>query len=148
MNATLAKPMPRSTGERFVRFALVGAIGILLQLAALRFLTHELGMGYLLATVLAVEITILHNFVWHEWFTWSDRPANDAGTVIGRLLKLNGSTGGISLTGNVVVMQLMVEVAHLNVLLSNVIAVACCSVLNFFISDRLIFTSRRAGNDG
>jgi len=148
MSATLAKHMPRSTRQRFARFALVGAVGILVQLAALRFLTHELGMGYLLATVLAVEITILHNFLWHEWFTWSDRAADSAGTVIGRLLKLNGSTGGISLAGNVVVMQLMVGVAHLDFLLSNLIAVGCCSVLNFFINDRLIFTTRKAGNGG
>src|SRR5207248_4713384 len=136
MSAKAAKYAPRSTGERFARFAMVGAIGIIIQLATLRFLTHELEMDYLLATMVAVEITILHNFVWHEWFTWSDRGANRPGTLICRLLKLNGSTGGISLAGNLVVMQIMVGVTHLDVLLSNLIAVGCCSVLNFLISDR------------
>jgi len=141
VNSAMANSASRSTFERFARFAMVGAIGILVQLAALRFLTQEVGLGYLPATVLAVEMTILHNFVWHEWFTWSDRPGDTAATVFVRLLKLNGSTGGVSLAGNIVVMRLMVGVAHFDVVVSNLIAVGCCSLLNFLISDRLIFTA-------
>jgi putative flippase GtrA len=47
---------------RWLRFNAVGALGICIQLAVLAFLRSGLGMNYLLATALAVEATVLHNF--------------------------------------------------------------------------------------
>lgn len=130
----------RSPRERFVRFSLVGVIGIVVQLVALRILTQAFGLGYLMATALAVEITILHNFVWHEWFTWNDRTPSGTAEVLRRFLRLNGSTGGLSLVGNVGLTHTLVAVAHIDIFLSNLIAVGFCSTLNFLISDRVIFT--------
>ena len=62
----------RSFVSRPAKFALVGAIGIGVQLAVLQALT-ALGCHYLWATGFAVEAAILHNFAWHQRFTWSDR---------------------------------------------------------------------------
>lgn len=65
----------RQTFLRWIKFNTVGAIGIGVQLAALAILRSRLKLNYLLATGIAVEIAVLHNFVWHERFTWADRPA-------------------------------------------------------------------------
>ena len=62
---------------RWLKFNAVGAIGIAVQLAVLTLLKSGLGLNYLLATALAVEVTVLHNFFWHERFTWGDRPSRD-----------------------------------------------------------------------
>ena len=56
-----------------MKFHLVGAIGIGAQLIFLFFFKTELHMNYLLATALAVECAVLHNFLWHEHYTWADR---------------------------------------------------------------------------
>ena len=58
--------------QRPAKFALVGAIGVLIQLAVLEALT-ALGLHYLWATAFAVEAAVLHNFMWHQRFTWRDR---------------------------------------------------------------------------
>jgi putative flippase GtrA len=58
---------------RWGKFNLVGAIGILVQFAALFFLKGVLHLNYLAATALAVETAVVHNFVWHERYTWADR---------------------------------------------------------------------------
>ena len=58
---------------RWCAFNFVGAIGIVVQLAALHFLIHRLRFHYLPATALAVEAAVLHNFIWHERWTWKDR---------------------------------------------------------------------------
>jgi len=58
---------------RFVRFNVVGAMGIAVQLAALTLLVSGLGVHYLPATALAIELSVLHNFFWHERWTWGDR---------------------------------------------------------------------------
>ena len=57
---------------RWLKFNLVGTIGIGVQLGMLYLLT-SLGVDYMLATALAVESAVLHNFLWHERFTWPDR---------------------------------------------------------------------------
>ena len=52
----------RTTGARWLKFNLVGAIGIGVQLGALGALTAVMHMPYLIATALAVEAAVLHNF--------------------------------------------------------------------------------------
>ncbi|HLW86445.1 MAG TPA: GtrA family protein [Candidatus Sulfotelmatobacter sp.] len=64
---------------RWCKFNLVGAIGILVQFAALFLLKSALHLNYLAATGLAVEAAVVHNFVWHERFTWADRVPNFSG---------------------------------------------------------------------
>ena len=44
--------------------------------AALFVLTHNThSISYLTATALAVELAVLNNFVWHQLWTWRDRPS-------------------------------------------------------------------------
>jgi dolichol-phosphate mannosyltransferase len=122
--------------RRWLKFNAVGAIGIAVQLAVLMLLKSGLGLNYLLATALAVEATALHNFFWHERFTWSDRRTQ---TSLERLVKFNLTTGGLSILGNVIAMKLLVEVTGANYVLANLLSIAACSIVNFLVADRAIF---------
>ncbi len=64
---------PSSTFVRCCKFNLVGGIGIGVQFAALFLVKGALRFNYLAATAIAVEAAVVHNFVWHEQFTWADR---------------------------------------------------------------------------
>jgi putative flippase GtrA len=132
----------RSGFIRWLKFNAVGAVGIGVQLAVLALLRSGFRMNYLLATALAVEAAVLHNFFWHERFTWADRRSPASLT---RLVKFNLSTGGLSILGNVLAMKLLVEVAGIEYLLSNLISIAACSILNFLVADRGIFVLNSAG---
>jgi putative flippase GtrA len=123
---------------RWMKFNLVGGIGIAVQLLMLWLLT-ACGVGYLLATALAVESAVLHNFVWHEQFTWVDRGNGHLVQSLARLLRFNLSTGTVSILGNLFLMRLLVGQAHLRPIFANMIAIAACSVLNFIVSDRWVF---------
>jgi len=61
------------TLKRWLRFNFVGGIGIGVQFFALFLLRSIFHFDYLVATALAVETAVVHNFVWHEQFTWADR---------------------------------------------------------------------------
>jgi len=113
-------------------------IGIGVQLAALWFFT-AFGTGYLLATALAVETAVLHNFIWHEHFTWVDRADGHGREAARRLLRFNLSTGGVSIAGNLLLMRLLVGEAHLGALGANLVSIAACSLVNFLVSDRWVF---------
>jgi putative flippase GtrA len=124
---------------RWMKFNFVGAIGILVQLAALAVFRSRLGLGYLLATGLAVEIAVIHNFLWHERFTWVDRPAVRPWQSLVRLLKFNGSNGAVSILGNLLLMRLLVGECKVNYVASNIFAIVVCSVVNFLLGDRFVF---------
>jgi dolichol-phosphate mannosyltransferase len=125
---------------RWMKFNLVGAVGIAVQLAALWLLT-SLGLNYMLATGLAVETAVVHNFFWHERFTWIDRQKGNHSGSTTRLLRFNFSNGLISIAGNLLCMRLLVGEAHLRPILANLISIAFCSLVNFVVSDRWVFRS-------
>jgi dolichol-phosphate mannosyltransferase len=121
------------------RFSVVGAIGIAVQLAALALLRRA-GMDYLTATVLAVEAAILHNFVWHERYTWRDRAVASAWTIFARLLGFHLTNGAVSLLGNALAVRWLVGDLRLPVIPANLIAITACWLFNFVLSDRVVFT--------
>lgn len=127
-----------STGRRAFRFYLVGGIGIAVQLGTLAALTHA-GLNYVAATALAVEAAVVHNFVWHQHYTWGERLTRGAGAYLWRLLKFNSTTGLVSVGGNVIVMRLLVGEAGFRPVVANIITIASCSLLNFLVSDRAVF---------
>lgn len=126
---------------RLLKFNLVGAMGILVQLGVLHSLTSGLDVSYLPATALAVEAAVLHNFIWHERFTWGDRRGL-AGRPLDRLLRFNLTTGAVSVVGNLGFMSLLVEQAHLPFLMANLATITLCSLLNFVVSDRFVFRAQ------
>ena len=124
------------TGIRWLKFNAVGAGGIVVQLAVLALLKSGLRLDYLAATALAVEAAVIHNFFWHERFTWADRTG---GSSWARFFRFNLTTGLFSILGNVLVMKVLVGGAHLNYFVVNLLTIATCSILNFVVSDRFVF---------
>jgi putative flippase GtrA len=124
------------------RFYAVGALGIVVQLAALALLKSGLRTDYLLATALAVEAAVLHNFVWHEHWTWADRTRRASTGRAGRLVRFHLSNGAISILGNLILMQLLVGRLGVPYLLASLLSITVCSLLNFLAADRLVFCAR------
>ena len=106
-----------------------------MQLGVLALLTSVLGLNYLIATALAVEAAVMHNFVWHERFTWSDRCTHSP---LSRLLKFNCTTGIFSLAGNLIFTKLLAD-AGCGYVVANAAAIFLCSIINFLLNDRLVF---------
>ncbi len=141
------EPPAPSTLTRWLRFNLVGAIGIAVQFAALFLLKGVAHVDYVVATVFAVEAAIVHNFVWHEQFTWADRTKSANGrrwrSSLLRFFRFNLTTGAVSILGNVSLMVVMVGAGHMNYLVANGIAITLCSIANFLVSDEWVFESTK-----
>jgi putative flippase GtrA len=131
----------RRTGLRWLKFNAVGGIGIAVQLAVLWVLTAWLHVNYLVAT--ALEAAVIHNFLWHERFTWADRLQVSASQSLVRFLKFNLTTGAFSILGNLLLMRLFVGVAHLPYVPANLVTIATCSIVNFLVSDRFVFRGKQ-----
>jgi putative flippase GtrA len=130
-----------NTFVRWLKFNLVGAIGMVVQLASLAVFNHLQPGHYLLASAAAIEVTLLHNFIWHVQYTWRDRRDNSA--LPAQLLRFHLSNGLVSMLGNLALMKLLVEYAQMPVLPANCIAILCCSIVNFCLGDAWAFASRK-----
>ena len=124
---------------RWLKFNFVGAVGIAVQLAVLALLVSGLGVNYLPATALAVETAVLHNFVWHERFTWKDRKRGRRRDIAARLLRFHVGNGAVSIAGNLALMRVLVGALHMKYLLANIITIAACSLLNFALGEWFVF---------
>jgi putative flippase GtrA len=128
----------RFNARRWARFNAVGVLGFVVQLGCLWALTHLMKIHYVLATAVAVELTILHNFAWHILWTWVDRPVT-LGATLGRFTWFNLTNGVISIVANTVITAALVENWNAHYLVANTISVAACAVANFVVSDLFIF---------
>jgi putative flippase GtrA len=139
MSAARVADQAPSTLARWMKFNVVGAIGMSVQFSALFLLKSVLHFDYLFATAVAVEAAVMHNFIWHEQFTWADRLEPSWRSSSRRLLRFNLTTGLLSMVGNLALMKVMVEFGGLNYLLANALAIALCSIANFVVSEQWIF---------
>jgi putative flippase GtrA len=129
-----------ATCPRVWPFVVVGAIGFGLQLALLAVLTRA-HVPYLAATAIAVETTILHNFLWHERWTWRDRRETRAAVRLARLARFNLTTAVTSLVGTLVWTAALVEIGGAPIIIANAVAVAIVGTLNLVLADRVVFTA-------
>jgi putative flippase GtrA len=126
-----------STFLRWWKFNLVGAMGMVVQLTSLAVLSRFIAGHYLYASAVAVELAVLHNFVWHVRFTWRDR--RDPSVLLSPLIRFHLSNGLVSLMGNLALMRILVHEARLPLLVSNGVAILCCSVVNFCLGNNWAF---------
>jgi len=110
------------------------------QLGALAVFNRLWAGHYLAATAAALEITLIHNFLWHLHYTWRDRYARV--TAVEQFWRFHVSNGLVSMVGNLALMPILVRGAHVPVVSSNAIAILCCSIVNFCLGDHWAFAAR------
>lgn len=123
---------------RWLRFNLGGLYGFALQLLVLSLLERRLNLGW--ATAIAVEAAVIHNFVWHEFYTWRDRHAGQS--VWKRFAGFQATNGTTSIMANVVITTYLHTHYDVVAVLANSLAVIACSVINFAASEWVIFTAK------
>lgn len=122
------------TLKRYLRFGLVGATGIVVDMGVLFVLSDPriLGLNLSLSKVLAAEIALISNFIWNELWTFGDISAEQGGwdARLRRLVKFNLiCAAGIFLS--ILLLNIQVRLVAMNVYISNLIAILIVSVWNF-----------------
>jgi putative flippase GtrA len=130
--------------KRWIVFNSVGAIGILVQLSVLTLLISKLKVNYLPATGMAVETAVLHNFFWHENWTWADRAKGSQGGFWRRIFYFHLTNGVLSLIGNIILMRLFIQILNWNYIQANAAAIAACSIFNFLAGDLFVYRTDRS----
>jgi dolichol-phosphate mannosyltransferase len=135
------------TIKRFIRFGLVGASGVFVDMGILFCLSDPrmLGWGLSLSKACAAETAIVSNFIWNDAWTFGDisRQQNAWGARAGRFGKFNL----ICLAGmgiSILLLNGQVRFLHLNVYLANMIAIVIASLWNFWMNLKFGWGTPRA----
>lgn len=128
------------TPIRFLRFNLVGLAGFALQLSVLKVLISAFEWPPVGAVVVAVEAAVLHNFFWHQVWTWPDRITDSRGVWL-RFLRFHGANGLVSLAGNATFTWAGIGWFRMPPLVANGTAVGLCASINCWLGDRWVFST-------
>jgi len=132
-------PGARLLVARFTKFGLVGILGAVLQALLFALLSSSVHLPGAWAALVAVEIVVLHNFLWHERFTWRDRKTSGFRQKIIRLARFHAMNGAVSLAGNIFLAWLLIERLKAPALPSELAAIALCAPANFLAADAWVY---------
>jgi dolichol-phosphate mannosyltransferase len=122
---------------RMARFAAVGALGTVLNLAVMASLVHSLSAHYVLGSIVAAEVSILSNFFLQERFVFRDLRGG-ARSQGGRLLKhlaFNNAEAALRLPFLVILVQLL----HVPSVLAQAVLLALAFIARFLFASRVIY---------
>ncbi|HEY1239439.1 MAG TPA: GtrA family protein [Bryobacteraceae bacterium] len=131
--------MSRET--RFGKFSVVGLMGAVVQVFVFDLLLKPCHLPAAAAAAIAVEIAVLHNFCWHERFTWRERNATSYHRAA-RLWRFHISNGFVPLAVNALLTWFLLRELKAPPVLPAVIAIAFCAPANFLLADRWVFPAR------
>jgi dolichol-phosphate mannosyltransferase len=132
--------------SRFVRFALVGLSGVVVDMALLFLLSdpRSLGWGLTRSKVIAAEAAIVNNFHWNDRWTFGDLVPEQRSSraAFSRFLKFNAiCLGGLAL--NVVLLNLMFNRLGMNRYVANAVAIGTVTAWNYLLNRALAWRSAR-----
>jgi dolichol-phosphate mannosyltransferase len=128
------------TFRRFVRFALVGASGVVLDMTLLYLLSDPstLGWGLTRSKLIAAETAMINNFLWNDLWTFGDISAGQPGgkARLHRFVKFQLiCTAGLIL--NTVLLNAQFNLLHMNRYVANAIAILIVTAWNFWLNLKL-----------
>ncbi len=125
----------RRKGElsRLLKFTGVGLSGVIVNQGILWLLTHFGGLRYYFSSLIAIETSIITNFLLNNYFTFADRRPGKKTSFFTRLLKFNITCiAGAAIQWGVLL--LLTEVFGVHYLISNLIGIIIAFIWNYLLS--------------
>jgi dolichol-phosphate mannosyltransferase len=118
---------------RFFKFCLVGASGVGVNTGLLWLFTERVGLPYLGSSAIAIETSIITNFILNNYFTFRQRNQPGTRAFFIRLGKFNVvSLAGLGI--NLGILGLFTEVFGVYYLLSNLIGIVVAFLWNYLVN--------------
>ncbi len=130
--------------RRFLRFGVVGFSGIVVNFGFYVILHDWAGIYDLLSLALAIELSILNNFIWNELWTFRDRRRGGISIYLARMAGFHISSGLVAMSVQLLNQYIETRLFAVWDKLALLIGIGLGAVANYFICNRWIF---RAGTE-
>lgn len=116
---------------RFIKFCIVGFSGVIVNLGILYLLKEYFGL-FFLASALAIEISIITNFILNDLWTFKDKGKKGSKSYFFRLVKWNLARLTTALV-NLIVFWALTNIG-INYLISQAIGIFLATILAYLMS--------------
>jgi dolichol-phosphate mannosyltransferase len=121
----------------FIKFNIVGLVGVLVNEGLLLLLVSR-GFYYVYASAIAIEVSIISNFVLNDFWTFHDRRH---GHIVARMLKFNGLMI-IGLLANIAILYASTTYLGIPYAISNLFGIAAAALLRYWLSVEFAWIKR------
>ena len=128
--------------NRYIKFAIVGGIGSIINWIILYAITEHAGLWYIASSVIGILIATLHNYLLNHYWAFRNERQNNNNLFVG-WLKYQLSTGVCSLL-YLGVLAGLTEVLGIWYMASAVIAVFISSTFNFLVVKKWVWGKNHA----
>jgi dolichol-phosphate mannosyltransferase len=117
---------------RILKFGVVGGSGVVVNMGLLYVLTAYANIDYMIASIVAIETSIITNFLLNNYWTWQNQPDK---TFSLKIVQYHISVGIAAILANWLLLVFLTEVVGIYYMISNLIGIAAGTTLNFVIND-------------
>ncbi|MBD3941345.1 glycosyltransferase [Microbacterium sp. NEAU-LLC] len=123
-------------------FAIIGGLGAIVNIAIVWALTH-LDVDYIVAAVIAAEVTIIGNFLLQERFVFQDMRENASGVWqrFAKSFAFNNAEAVIRIP----IVALMVSSGHISAVVATAITLVIAFFVRFVFHSLVVYAPRKAG---
>jgi dolichol-phosphate mannosyltransferase len=122
--------------KKVYMFGLVGLSGIVVNMGVLFYLSEFVGLGLLVAGFLAIELSILNNFLWNDLWTFRSDRQHKLSSRWYRLILFHG-VSAVPIIINLGFLYIFTQGFGVYYLTSNLIGILAVFAWNFFVNRRL-----------
>jgi dolichol-phosphate mannosyltransferase len=131
--------MNRESFERIVRFAVVGASGVVVNQGLLMLLHGHFGWPLPLASAVAIEVSILTNFALNSRWTWNIDLGGSLRSWVWKAIQYHAATVLSAFAGNGTVLLSLVYLFDVDYRIANLLGIIVGSALNFAAGEFWVF---------
>lgn len=128
---------------RILKFSVVGVSGVLVNMGMLYILTEYFDILYFISSFLAIELSIISNFILNDIWTWGDRRKKK---FLHRIIQYHISVGLTAIFANWLILLLLTEVFGVYYLISNLVGISVGMFSNYILNDVWTFRKKSAEN--
>ncbi|MDD4993982.1 MAG: GtrA family protein [Paludibacter sp.] len=136
-NSTLYKRLYDSGLIKFIKYGLVGVLGLVVDMGVFYLLNKKLGVNYVVANITSSSLAIIHNFILNSYFTFK---------ITDNKLKRFATFYLIALIGMAVSSGLLVvfiDGLKLDTMVSKLITVFIVAIGQFIFNKKLTFRKNK-----
>lgn len=136
-NSTLYKRLYAAGLIKFIKYGLVGVLGLVVDMGVFYLLNKKLGVNYVVANIISSSLAIIHNFILNSYFTFK---------ITDNKLKRFATFYLIALIGMAVSSGLLVvfiDGLKLDTMVSKLITVFIVAIGQFIFNKKLTFRKNK-----
>ncbi|MCX6600919.1 MAG: GtrA family protein [bacterium] len=121
------------------KFMAVAWLGMVVNTACLFLFKGILRIPIIPAGLMAIEIAIVHNFIWLRHWAWRDRTNGNHSSFFRQLLLYNLFTGAVDILANLSILWSLSTLFSVHYLLANALGMIAGPFIKFWVNEKIVF---------